>query len=58
MDSKVNSQIHMITQKNSQKYAQKYLAGIFHKGLLLIRKEYFTRAIRRLAVPDVQPSLA
>ena len=45
MDSKVNCQIHMITQKYSQKYPQKYLAGVFHKGLLLIRKEYFTRAI-------------
>ena len=26
-------------------YVQKYLKGIFHKGMLLICKEYFTRAI-------------
>ena len=41
----------MIIQKNSQKYAQKDLAGIFHKGLLLIRKEYFTRAISSFSSP-------
>ena len=26
-------------------YVQKYLKGIFHKGILLIRKEYFTHGI-------------
>ena len=51
MDSKVNCQIHMVTQKYSQKYAQKYLAGIFHKGLLLIRKEYYTCAISSFSSP-------
>ena len=32
-------------------YVQKYLKGIFHKGMLLIRKEYFTRAILSFSSP-------
>ena len=39
MDSKVNCQIHMITT------VKKYLKGIFHKGILLIWKQYFTHGI-------------
>ena len=32
-------------------YVQKYLKGIFHKGMLLICKEYFTRAILSFRSP-------
>ena len=32
-------------------YVQKYLKGIFHKGMLLIWKEYFTRAILSFSSP-------
>ena len=32
-------------------YVQKYLKGIFHKGMLLICKEYFTRAILSFSSP-------
>ena len=32
-------------------YVQKYLKGIFHKGMLLIWKEYFTRAILSFISP-------
>ena len=32
-------------------YVQKYLQGIFHKGMLLIWKEYFTRAILSFSSP-------
>ena len=32
-------------------YIQKYLKGIFHKGMLLIWKEYFTRAILSFSSP-------
>ena len=32
-------------------YVQKYLKGIFHKGMLLIWKEYFTRGILLFSSP-------
>ena len=32
-------------------YVQKYLKGIFHKGILLIWKEYFTRATLSFSSP-------
>ena len=32
-------------------YVQKYLKGIFHKGMLLIWKEYFTHAILSFSSP-------
>ena len=32
-------------------YVQKYLQGIFHKGILLIWKEYFMRAILSFSSP-------
>ena len=32
-------------------YVQKYLKGIFYKGMLLIWKEYFTRAILSFSSP-------
>ena len=32
-------------------YVQKYLRGIFHKGMLLIWKEYFTHAILSFSSP-------
>ena len=32
-------------------YIQKYLKGIFHKGMLLIRKEYFTCTILSFSNP-------
>ena len=32
-------------------YVQKYLKGIFHKGMLLIWKEYFMRAILSFSSP-------
>ena len=52
MDSKVNCQIHMITDifKNDW-YVQKYLKGRFHKRMLLIWKEYFTCAILSFSSP-------
>ena len=41
---KVNCQIH-------NWYIQKYLKGMFHEGMLLIWKEYFTRAILSFSSP-------
>ena len=46
LDSQVNCQIHMINW-----YVQKYLKGLFHKGMLLIWKEYFTCVILSFSNP-------
>ena len=41
----------MTYDKNVQKYVQKYLKGIFHKGMFFIKKEYFMRAIALFSSP-------
>ena len=40
-----------LTNSDDKWCVQKYLKGIFHKGMLLIWKEYFTRAILSFSSP-------